>query len=93
MPALPSVREHGISAAQIASRNIASRNDDRTDFNFSGPERLVPEYADPIAETPVEVPNARFARLRENFREGAVAPCRFGQRPPIDQRDCGSSQI
>jgi hypothetical protein len=70
-------RAHGISAAQIASRNIASRNlasrnDDRTDFNFSGRERLVPEYADPIAETPVEVPNARFARLRENFREGAV---------------------
>lgn len=65
-------RAHGISAAQIASRNLASRNDDRTDFNFSGRERLVPEYADPIAETPVEVPNARFARLRENFREGAV---------------------
>jgi hypothetical protein len=42
-------------------------------------ERLVPEYADPIAETPVEVPNARFARLRENFREGGcLCPAGLG---------------
>lgn len=32
-------------------------------------ERLVLEYADAITRTPVDVPNALFARLRERFTE------------------------
>ena len=39
------------------------------DFNFSAKERLVLEYADAMTCTPVEVPVALFARLRERFTE------------------------
>lgn len=57
-------RAHGVSAEQLAGLNHY-----RTDFNFSVIERLVLEYADAITETPVEVPEALFARLREQFNE------------------------
>jgi len=60
-------RAHGISAAQIANLNNY-----RTDFNFSDLERLVLEYADAITETPVNVPDALFARLRERFNEAEL---------------------
>jgi hypothetical protein len=72
-------RAHGISAAQVASLN-----DHRTDFNFSDLERLVLEYADRRTQTPVEVPNALFARLREKFSEGAV--CALPVRPAAADR-------
>ena len=39
---------------------------------FSETERLVLEYADAITETPVEVPEALFAKLRERFTEGQM---------------------
>jgi len=57
-------RAHGVSGEQIAGLSSY-----RTDFNFSELERLVLEYADAITRTPVEVPDALFARLRENFDE------------------------
>ena len=57
-------RAHGISAEQIAGLHHY-----RNDFNFSELERLVLEYADAITQTPVEVPDALFARLRECFDE------------------------
>lgn len=44
-------------------------NNYRSDFNFSVLERLVLEYADAMTRTPVEVPVALFARLRERFTE------------------------
>jgi 4-carboxymuconolactone decarboxylase len=57
-------REHGITAEQIANLNRY-----RTDFNFSDLERLVLEYADAMTRTPLEVPDALFARLRGRFSE------------------------
>ncbi len=41
-------------------------------MNFSELERLVLEYADAITDTPVEVPEALFARLREKFNEAQL---------------------
>jgi alkylhydroperoxidase family enzyme len=35
-------------------------------------ERLVLEYADRMTRTPVEVPDALFARLRERFSEAQL---------------------
>jgi alkylhydroperoxidase family enzyme len=35
-------------------------------------ERLVLEYADAMTRTPVEVPDALFARLREKFSEAEL---------------------
>ena len=60
-------RENGISTEQIANLNHY-----RTDFNFSGLERLVLEYADGMTRTPVEVSDALFARLREKFGEAEL---------------------
>jgi alkylhydroperoxidase family enzyme len=57
-------RASGISAQQIANLNHY-----RTDFNFSDLERLVLQYADGMTQTPVDVPDALFARLREKFTE------------------------
>ena len=36
---------------------------------FSETERLVLEYADAMTQTPVEVPDALFAKLREKFTD------------------------
>lgn len=60
-------RQHGITADQIANLNRY-----RADFNFSDLERLVLEYADAMTRTPVEVPEALFARLRERFSEAQL---------------------
>ena len=60
-------RDNGISEKQIANLNFY-----RTDFNFSELERLVLEYSDAMTRTPVEVPNALFARLREKFSEAEL---------------------
>jgi 4-carboxymuconolactone decarboxylase len=54
-------------ATGITTEQIANLSDYRTDFNFSELERLVLEYADAITETPVEVSDALFTRLRERF--------------------------
>ena len=35
-------------------------------------ERLVLEYADAMTRTPVDVPNALFARLRERFSDAQL---------------------
>ena len=60
-------RKTGITPEQIA--NLAAY---RTNLNFSQPERLVLEYADRMTQTPVEVPDALFIRLRENFNEAQL---------------------
>ena len=60
-------RASGISAEQIANLNHY-----RTDFNFSDLERLVLQYADGMTQTPVDVPDAIFARLREKFTEAQL---------------------
>jgi alkylhydroperoxidase family enzyme len=60
-------RENGITAEQIANLNNF-----RTDFNFSAEERLVLEYSDGMTQTPVEVSDTLFARLREKFSEAAL---------------------
>jgi alkylhydroperoxidase family enzyme len=57
-------RASGISAGQIANLNHY-----RSDPNFSELERLVLEYADAMTETPVELSDALFARLRASFSE------------------------
>jgi alkylhydroperoxidase family enzyme len=56
-------------ALGVSGEQIAGLSSYRTDFNFSELERLVLEYADAITRTPVEVPDALFARLREHFDE------------------------
>jgi len=60
-------RETGISPEQIANLQ-----DYRSNLNFSGLERLILEYADRMTQTPVEVPDALFARLREHFNEAQL---------------------
>jgi alkylhydroperoxidase family enzyme len=60
-------RASGISAEQIA--NLGNY---RSDSNFSDEERVVLEYADRMTQTPVEVPDALFARLREKFNEAEM---------------------
>lgn len=39
---------------------------------FSETEKLVPEYADAMTQTPVEVPDDLFAKLREKFTEAQL---------------------
>jgi alkylhydroperoxidase family enzyme len=39
---------------------------------FSELEKLVLEYADGMTQTPVEVPDALFAKLREKFRDAQL---------------------
>ena len=68
-------RASGISAEQIANLNHY-----RTDFNFSELERLVLEYADGMTQTPVEVSDALFARLREKFSEAEPGGTHFRDR-------------
>lgn len=44
----------------------------RTSELFSEREKLVLEYADAMTQTPVEVPDTLFARLREKFSEAQM---------------------
>ena len=60
-------RENGITAEQIANLQRY-----RTDINFSDLERLVLEYADTMTQTPVEVSDALFVRLREQFTDAQL---------------------
>ncbi len=60
-------RETGISPEQIANLH-----EYRSNRNFSEIERLVLEYADRMTSTPVEVPDALFARLREKFSDAQL---------------------
>ncbi len=39
---------------------------------FSGTEKLLLEYADGMTQTPVEVPDALFAKLREKFTDAQL---------------------
>jgi alkylhydroperoxidase family enzyme len=55
-------RAHGITAEQIS--NLANY---RSSHHFSELERLVIQYAGVMTQTPVEVSDALFARLRERF--------------------------
>lgn len=60
-------RKSGISIEQIA--NLGKY---RSDVNFSDVERLVLEYADAMTQTPVDVPDPIFKRLRERFSEAEL---------------------
>ena len=60
-------RKTGISADQIA--NLGKY---WSDINFSELERLVLQYADAMTQTPVEVPDGLFGRLRERFSEAEL---------------------
>ena len=60
-------RANGITAGQIS--NLQNY---RTDMNFSDLERLVLEYADAMTQTPVEVSDALFARLRGQFTDAQL---------------------
>ena len=44
----------------------------RTSPVFSETEKLVLEYADEMTQTPVEVPEALFAKLRANFTDAQL---------------------
>jgi alkylhydroperoxidase family enzyme len=44
----------------------------RTSPAFSDAEKLVLEYADAMTQTPVEVPDALFAKLRSTFTEAQL---------------------
>jgi 4-carboxymuconolactone decarboxylase len=46
---------------------MAALPDYKSSALFSATEKLVLEYADAITQTPVEVPDALFAELREKF--------------------------
>lgn len=65
-------------ASGISSEQIANLRDYRSNFNFSDRERLVLEYADAMTRTPVEVPDALFARLREKFTEAELVELTSG---------------
>jgi alkylhydroperoxidase family enzyme len=60
-------RANGITAGQISNLQTY-----RTDMNFSDLERLVLEYADAVTQTPVQVSDALFARLREQFTDAQL---------------------
>jgi alkylhydroperoxidase family enzyme len=59
-------------ASGISAEQIANLNNYRTSVNFSDLERLVLEYADAMTQTPVEVPDFLFSRLRERFAEAEL---------------------
>lgn len=59
-------------ASGITSEQIANLHDYRSDINFSALERLVLQYADAMTDTPVEIPEALFALLREKFTEAQL---------------------
>lgn len=60
-------RANGITTGQISNLQ-----DYRTDMNFSDLERLVLEYADAMTQTPVEVSDALFARVRQQFTDAQL---------------------
>ena len=60
-------RANGITAEQIANLNRY-----QSSVNFSDTERLVLQYADAMTQTPVEIPESLFARLRERFNESEL---------------------
>ena len=66
-------RANGITPEQISHLNQYP-----SDPNFSALERLVLEYADAMTLTPVDVPDALFARLREKFTNAQLVELTSG---------------
>ncbi len=60
-------RESGISEEQLRDLPVYERSTAYTPL-----ERLVTEYAVEMTKTPVEVPDALFAALREHFDEAQI---------------------
>src|SRR6266851_4139348 len=60
-------RTNGTSAEKIAALPNY-----RNSELFSETEKLVLEYADGMTQTPVEVPDALFAKLREKFTDAQL---------------------
>jgi alkylhydroperoxidase family enzyme len=51
----------------VAQEKIAALQDYRTSARFSETERLVLEYADRMTQTPVDIPDALFDQLHQQF--------------------------
>ena len=60
-------RESGISEEQLRDLSVYERSTAYTPL-----ERLMIEYAVEMTKTPVEVPDALFAALREHFDEAQI---------------------
>lgn len=60
-------REAGITEEQLRELPAYGQSD-----AFSPVEKLVIEYAEEMTKTPVEVPDALFAALREHFDEAQL---------------------
>lgn len=60
-------RTHGLSAEKLSELPNF-----RSSGLFSEQERLVLEYADAMTHTPVDVPDALFAELKERFSEAQL---------------------
>jgi deazaflavin-dependent oxidoreductase (nitroreductase family) len=56
----------------VSTEKIAALPNYRNSELFSVTEKLVLEYADGMTQTPVEVPDALFAKLREKFSEAQL---------------------
>src|SRR5258707_10770100 len=56
----------------VSAEKIAALPNYRSSDLFSETERLVFEYADGMTQTPVEVPDALFAKLREKFTDAQL---------------------
>ncbi len=56
----------------VSVEKIAALPDYRSSELYSETEKLVLEYADGMTQTPVEVPDALFAKLREKFTDAQL---------------------
>jgi AhpD family alkylhydroperoxidase len=56
----------------VSERQLMELGDYRTSDAFSEDERLVVEYAEAISQTPTEVPDELFQRLRRRFDEEQI---------------------
>jgi alkylhydroperoxidase family enzyme len=66
------INSAGGRAAGLTDRQILELADYRTSDAFNDLERDVLEYADAMTATPVDVPDALYARIRAAFTEPAL---------------------
>lgn len=59
-------------ASGVSVEKLAALGEYRDSPLFSETEKLVLEYADAMTQTPVEVSDALFAKLREKFTEAQL---------------------
>ncbi|MGH9646275.1 MAG: carboxymuconolactone decarboxylase family protein [Bryobacteraceae bacterium] len=56
----------------MAKEKIEELREFRTSMRFSEIEKLVLEFADAMTQTPAEIPEALFERLRQTFDEAQL---------------------